>query len=94
MIRVECNDGMTQMMVEGKGSTILAESLCVVSSLYRHFEEHGVGDVFKAELLVNIFSGKLFDPDVVIGEDVTNLDDDEKLAVYERIKALHDKLRD
>ena len=81
MVRIESNKGMTQVLIEGNGVEVMAESLTAVSALWKSLDGNGVGNIFKAFLTKNVITGELF-TEPVRREDVTNLTHEEMLNVW------------
>lgn len=81
MVRIESNDGMTQVLIEGNGVKVIAESLTAVSSLWKSLDDEGVDNIFKAILTKDVVTGELFtEPDR--RENVTGLSHEEMLDVW------------
>ncbi len=81
MVRIESNDGMTQVLIEGNRVKVMAESLTAVSSLWKSLDEEGVGNIFKALLTKEVITGELFEePDRK--ENVTGFSHEEMLDVW------------
>lgn len=81
MVRIESNDGMTQVLIEGNGIKVMAESLTAVSALWKSLDDEGVGNIFKAILTKDVITGELFaEPDRK--ENVTGFSHEEMLNVW------------
>lgn len=81
MVRIESNEGLTQVRIEGHGLKIMAESLTAVSALWKSLDEEGVGNIFRVMLTKEVITGELFEePDRK--ENLTGLSHEEMLDVW------------
>ena len=93
MVRVESNEGMTQVLIEGGTQTIIAECLTAVSSMWKSLDEQGVGNIFKAMLIKDCLTGEMFEePDRQ--EDMTDLTFEERLDVWGDMEKDRDAFRE
>lgn len=93
MVRVESNNGMNQVLIEGDVLTVVAECLTAVSAMAHSLAEQGVGNIFKAMLIKDCLTGELFsEPDR--HEDVTDLTFEEKLDVWGDMEKDRDALKE
>lgn len=82
MVRIESNEGLAQVRIEGHGLKIMAESLTAVSALWKSLDKEGVGNIFRIMLTKDVLTGELFtDPDRT--ENMTGLSQEEMLDVWE-----------